>query len=58
MLRALIVIGILIQIASGSASAQVPVSVEKDVIFSRTNGSAVLADIAYPVEGTDRPAII
>ena len=38
--------------------AQTPVTVETDVIYSRTNGSAVLADIAYPVGGSDLPAIM
>ena len=41
-----------------AASAQTPVTLEEDVIFSRTLGSAVLADIAYPVDGTDLPVII
>jgi acetyl esterase/lipase len=41
-----------------TATPQVPVTVETDIIYSRTNGSAVLADIAYPVGGTDLPAII
>jgi acetyl esterase len=58
MVRPLIVLGLLVLIASGGATAQVAVSVDKDVIFSRTNGSAILADIAYPVEGSDLPAII
>lgn len=35
-----------------------PVTVQKDVIYSRTNGSAVLADIAYPVGGVGLPAIL
>lgn len=38
--------------------AQTPVTVQKDVIYSRTNGSAVLADIAYPVGGVGLPAIL
>lgn len=38
--------------------AQTPVTVESDVIYGRTNGSALLADIAYPVGGTDLPAIM
>lgn len=42
----------------GSAVAQVPVTVETDVIYSRTNGSALLADVAYPVDGTDLPVIM
>jgi acetyl esterase/lipase len=45
-------------LAPASLTAQVPVKVEEDVIYSRTNGSAVLADIAYPVGGAELPAII
>jgi acetyl esterase/lipase len=41
-----------------TALAQTPVTVENDVIFSRTNGSAVLADVAYPVGGAGLPAIV
>ncbi len=41
-----------------AALAQTPVTVEKDVIFSRTLGSAILADIAYPVDGADLPVIM
>ena len=40
------------------ALTQTPVTVEEDVIFSRTLGSAILADIAYPVDGADLPVII
>jgi len=43
------------------AAAQTPVVIEKDVIYSRTQGSAVLADIAYPVDKVEEgglPAII
>lgn len=39
-------------------TAQTPVTVEKDVVYSRTNGSAVLADVAYPVGGRDLPVIM
>lgn len=39
-------------------SAQVPVTVESDVVYSRTNGSAMLADLAYPMDASDLPAII
>ena len=38
--------------------AQTPVIVKENVIFSRTLGSAILADIAYPVDGADLPAMI
>ena len=41
-----------------TALAQTPVIVEEDVIFSRTLGSAILADIAYPVDGADLPVMI
>lgn len=39
-------------------AAQTPVQVEKDVIYARTDGSALLADIARPWSGRDRPAIV
>ena len=45
-------------VAPALLAAQIPVTVETDVIYSRTNGSAVLADIAYPVGGEDLPAIV
>lgn len=38
--------------------AQTPVTIEEDVIFSRVAGSAVLADIAYPVAGEELPVIM
>jgi acetyl esterase/lipase len=38
--------------------AQGAVTVETDVIYSRTNGSAMLADIAYPAGGRGLPAIM
>ena len=41
-----------------AASVQTPVTVEEDVIFSRTLGSAILADIAYPVGGAELPVIM
>jgi acetyl esterase/lipase len=54
-MRALIGVAFLVPSA---AAAQVPVTVETDVVFSRTNGSAVLADIAYPVGERDLPVIV
>ena len=41
-----------------TALAQTPVIVKEDVIFSRTLGSSILADIAYPVDGADLPVMI
>ena len=38
--------------------AQTPVAVVNDVIYSRPDGGAVLADIAYPVGGSDLSAIV
>jgi len=58
MSRFFTVAAILTLMTSASALAQTPVRVENDIIYSRTDGSAVLADIAYPVVGADRPAII
>lgn len=49
---------LLLWAASALAAAQVPVSVETDVIYSRVDGAAVLADIAYPLQAADHPAII
>jgi len=58
MSRLFIVSAILALTTSWGAMAQTPVSIENDIIYSRTDGSAVLADIAYPLAGADRPAII
>lgn len=58
MSRLIILCTVLTLMASSGATAQTPVTVESDVIFSRTQGSAVLADIAYPVNGSDLPVII
>ena len=52
------VIASLILTIPTTALAQTPVTVEEDVIFSRTLGSAILADIAYPVDGADLPVIM
>jgi len=52
------IFAILALLGSGGAMAQIPVTVENDIVYSRADGSAVLADIAYPVEGSDRPVII
>lgn len=38
--------------------AQVPVTVQRDVVYGRHQGSGLLADIAYPVGGTDLPVIM
>jgi acetyl esterase/lipase len=38
--------------------AQTPVIVERDVVYGRHQGSGLLADIAYPVDGQDLPAIM
>ncbi len=58
MSRMIMSLAVLTLMASTGALAQTPVTVEKDVIFSRTLGSAVLADIAYPVDGEDLPVIM
>jgi acetyl esterase/lipase len=39
-------------------SAQTPVTVERDVVYGRHQGSGLLADIAYPVGGEDLPVIM
>lgn len=51
-------ISLLTSLLVGQLAAQTPVILQQDVIYSRTNGSAVLADIAYPVGGEDLPAIL
>jgi acetyl esterase/lipase len=56
--RLIITVTLLMVLAPIGTHAQTPISIENDVIYSRTNGSAVLADIAYPVNGADLPAII
>jgi acetyl esterase/lipase len=38
--------------------AQTPVTVERDVVYGRHQGSGLLADIAYPVDGEDLPVIM
>jgi len=42
----------------GLAAAQTPVTVERDVVYGRHQGSGLLADIAYPVGGEDLPVIM
>jgi acetyl esterase/lipase len=37
---------------------QTPVTVERDVVYGRHQGSGLLADIAYPVGGEDLPVIM
>jgi acetyl esterase/lipase len=51
-------IALLALVIPGAGSAQTPVILEEDVIFSRTLGSAVLADIAYPLDGMELPVIM
>ncbi len=58
MSRSIITLVVLMHLAPTVALAQVPVAVETDVIYSRTLGSAVLADIAYPVDGENLPVIM
>jgi acetyl esterase/lipase len=41
-----------------AVSAQTPVTVERDVVYGRHQGSGLLADIAYPVGGEDLPVIM
>ncbi len=58
MLRSITTLVVLTLLAPTVTRAQVPVTVETDVIYSHTLGSAVLADIAYPVDGEDLPVIM
>ena len=53
--NALTVLGLLVPSA---APAQTPVTVERDVVYGRHQGSGLLADIAYPVGGDDLPVIM
>ena len=48
----------LLMAAPTGGTGQVPVTVEQDLIFSRVEGAAVLADIAYPVDGDELPVIM
>ena len=56
--RSLIGIASVALMAPAVLGAQGAVTVETDVIYSRTNGSAVLADIAYSAGGRGLPAIM
>ncbi len=58
MSRSIVTLAALTLLAPTAVSVQVPVTVETDVIYSRTRGSAVLADIAYPVDGENLPVIL
>lgn len=42
----------------GVLAAQTPVTVERDVVYGRHQGSGLLADIAHPVAGSDLPVIM
>ena len=57
MRRLIVATSLLCLTLPASALAQ-NITVETDVIYGRTQGSALLADIAYPEEGEDLPAII
>lgn len=58
MIRTGFLVGLAVLVPA-SSSAQAPLLVERDVIYSRTNGSAMLADIAYgPATGQRLPAIV
>lgn len=57
-MKAMIAIAGCALLAPVAAAAQGAVTVETDVIYSRTNGSAMLADIAYPRGGRGLPAIM
>jgi len=57
-LRSIISFAVLTLLSPTVAPAQVPVTVETDVIYSRALGSAVVADIAYPVDGEGLPVIM
>jgi acetyl esterase/lipase len=47
-------------LCSGATQAQVAtnVTIKKDVIYGRVQGSALLADLAYPSGGATRPALM
>jgi len=51
----LALIGLLAPVA---ISAQTPVTVARDVVYGRHQGSGLLADIAYPVGGENLPVIM
>jgi acetyl esterase/lipase len=52
---ALVLLGLAVPMAVG---AQTPVTVERDVVYGRHQGSGLLADIAYPVGGSELPVIM
>lgn len=58
MLRSITTLTILMLLGPIAVRAQTEITIEEDVIYSRTLGSAVLADIAYPVDGQDLPVIM
>ena len=58
MSRSVTTLCFLLMAAPTGGTGQVPVTVEQDLIFSRVEGAAVLADIAYPVDGDELPVIM
>jgi len=58
MSRSITALVLLLLAAPTGATGQVPVTVKEDLIFSRVEGAAVLADIAYPVDGDELPVIM
>src|SRR5689334_19581085 len=55
LIRTLALVSLLAPVATG---AQTPVTVQRDVVYGRHQGSGLLADIAYPVGGEDLPVIM
>lgn len=61
MSRLLAVLAPLLLLVAAPILAQTPVVIDRDVIYSRTEGAALLADLAYPVDEVEEsslPAII
>jgi acetyl esterase/lipase len=54
----LFLVALLVLTVPGGARAQAPITTQIDLIYGRSQGSALLADIAYPETGQDLPAII
>ncbi len=58
MQKPIVLVAVLALGVAAPVLAQTPVTVVNDVIYSRPDGGAVLADVAYPVGGADLPAIV
>jgi acetyl esterase/lipase len=58
MSRVILALALMGLVIPGTIGAQTAVTVERDVVYGRHQGSGLLADIAYPVGGADLPVIM